>query len=150
MTTEATKVSRRPDERDHRRLAPENLPDPAVTDSQTEAPARFRGREWIRSARNYLLGSLALMGVIVVVGEATYTNGGGHFSGKIEPEVVQPYDTPTTIAQRAEKDAGVKLGSIDIRPVAERIQHEYGTISPGQSVAVEVAEPNRLYIPFSG
>lgn len=54
-------------------------------------------------------------------------------------ETVRPYERAWNVAERAEREAGVDLNSIDIRSVTDKITARYGNdLRPGQKIVVPV------------
>jgi hypothetical protein len=87
--------------------------------------------------RNYRAGR-ALLALLVVVAGADIHHRLTEPSTKTVDVLVQPYDNPTTVAQRAEDRFGKDAGDFNIHQEAMRLADNYGVLHAGEHLKVHV------------
>ena len=109
-----------------------------VNESLGRYPVRARGREADRlSLRRFMAYGSVVMAVAGVLIGTEYLSSQKPTGTVIEK--ARAYDTPWDIAKRAEQDAGANLAGIDLRPIADQIQAQYGSgFTKGEKIKVQV------------
>jgi hypothetical protein len=87
--------------------------------------------------RNYRAGRALMALLAVVAGTKIYQHESQPATRTVDM-IVQPYDNPTTVSQRAENEYGKDPGDFNVPEEASRLSSQYGILHAGEHLKVHI------------